>query len=73
MDKLNAIIAAKTFLLGQNRVFENESWIVLAENWELNIWQDEETGEWRHMVFFINSDGDIEGEGTEIFLKEKDQ
>lgn len=68
MNKNEAIYKAKE-ILGQKSLSEitkEESWIVLGDGWEMNIWQDEETGEYKSAVFPVNSEGDISGVGIPI-------
>jgi len=72
MNQTEAMQKAKE-LLGQKSLAEitkEESWIVLDQDWEMNIWQDEETGDYKSAIFPINSEGDISGEGIVIFFAE---
>jgi len=69
MNQTEAMHKAKA-VLGQKSLAEmtkEESWIVLDQDWEINIWQDEDTGAYKSAIFPVNSEGDISGEGIVIF------
>lgn len=72
MNQIQAMYEAKN-LLGQKSLknWASESWIKLSDNgWEMNVWQEEETGKYRCAVFPIDSDGDIFGKGIDVYSKE---
>ena len=71
MNQTEAIYKAKE-LLGQKSLVElrEESWIKISSDWEMNVWQEEESGKYRCAVFPIDLEGDIAGKGIDVYSKE---
>lgn len=71
MNQTEAMYKAKE-LLGQKSLVElrEESWVKISPEWEMNVWQEEESGKYRCAVFPIDSEGDIAGKGINVYSKE---